>query len=204
MSMLCYRTAVCFFTSMLIHFIRNTHIPLKVNTLYFLKIIFYFFLIYIYSYIFLTVRERTNIRTRFCWTPPSSSRLGKTMFDNFVFRVSFIQKDLNKLGEHRVLLNPVSAIRKANGQEILRDFSVKPMWVMYLPPAHLAEWVGLLDNAKANGMRFTISGAVANIAVRDVGMATDGSKSQDLVVKFTGKVDKTVVKATPSAPPAEF
>lgn len=126
------------------------------------------------------------------------------MFDNFVFRVSFIQKDLNKLGEHRVLLNPVSAIRKANGQEILRDFSVKPMWVMYLPPANLAEWLGLLDNAKANGMRFTISGAVANIAVRDVGMATDGSKSQDLVVKFTGKVDKTVVKATPSAPPAEF
>lgn len=108
------------------------------------------------------------------------------------------------MGEHRVLLNPVSAIRKANGQEILRDFSVKPMWVMYLPPANLAEWLGLLDNAKANGMRFTISGAVANIAVRDVGMATDGSKSQDLVVKFTGKVDKTVVKATPSAPPAEF
>jgi len=102
------------------------------------------------------------------------------------FQVNWISPEPSKLGTHQMLLNPLGSVT------VDRDTSVKPVWQVWLPAAALAEYIERFEQAKAASMKFVVEAEVANITVKPVFTRKDGSKQQDLVIKFTGKVSKLV------------
>lgn len=102
------------------------------------------------------------------------------------FQVNWISAKASKFGTYQVLLNPLTAL------QVDRDASAKPVWQVWLPAAALQEYTGLLEQAKADSKKFTVEAEVSGIQAKPVFTNADGSKSQDLVIKFVGKVLKSV------------
>ena len=102
------------------------------------------------------------------------------------FYVNWISPKPSKYGTHQMLLQPLES------HTVERDVTAKPVWCVWLPAAARPMYLEFLDKAKAEGMKFVVEADVLDIKVAPVFPTEDGSKTQDLVIKFSGKVSKSV------------
>ena len=102
------------------------------------------------------------------------------------FQVNWISQKPSKFGTHQMLLNPLGPV------QVSQDPSAKPVWQVWLPAAALPEYNALFEQAKAASMKFVLEAEVANIQPKPVFTNSNGIKQQDLVIKFAGKVSKSV------------
>ena len=102
------------------------------------------------------------------------------------FRVTYISERVSKNDTQQMLLQPFDSHR------VDRDASAKPVWCVWLPTASVPTYMALLEQAKADSKKFTVEAEVSGIQAKPVFTNADGSKSQDLVIKFVGKVLKSV------------
>lgn len=102
------------------------------------------------------------------------------------FQVNWIAEKASKLDTYQMLLSPVGSVT------VDRDVSASPVWQVWLPAAAVAEYTGLLVKAKAASMKFVVEAEVAGIRSKPVFTNKDGARQQDLVIKFAGKVSKSV------------
>jgi hypothetical protein len=102
------------------------------------------------------------------------------------FQVNWIAEKASKLNTHQMLLSPLGSVT------VDRDASASPVWQVWLPAAAVAEYTGLLVEAQAASMKFVVEAEVAGIRPKAVFTKQDGSRQQDLVIKFAGKVSKSV------------
>jgi hypothetical protein len=102
------------------------------------------------------------------------------------FHVNWISPKPSKYGTHQMLLQPLES------HTVERDVTAKPVWCVWLPAAALPTYNQFLEQAKAASMKFVVEADVLDIKSARVFTTEDGSKSQDLVIKFSGKVSKSV------------
>lgn len=102
------------------------------------------------------------------------------------FRVTYISERVSKNDTQQMLLQPFDSHR------VDRDASAKPVWCVWLPTAAVPTYMALLEQAKAEEKIFTVEANLVGITAQPVFTKQDGSKQQDLVIKFAGKVNKSV------------
>lgn len=102
------------------------------------------------------------------------------------FYVNWISDKASKHGTHQMLLQPLES------HTVERDVTAKPVWCVWLPAAARPMYLEFLDKAKAEGKKFVVEADVFDIKSAPVFTKQDGSKQQDLVIKFSGKVSKSV------------
>ena len=102
------------------------------------------------------------------------------------FHVNWISDTPSKYGTHQMLLQPLES------HTVERDVTAKPVWCVWLPAAALPTYIQLFEQAKAASMKFVVEADVLDIKSAPVFTTRTGSKTQDLVIKFSGKVSKSV------------
>lgn len=102
------------------------------------------------------------------------------------FHVNWISDKASKHGTHQMLLQPLES------HTVERDVTAKPVWCVWLPAAALPTYIQFFEQAKAASMKFVVEADVLDIKSAPVFTKQDGSKQQDLVIKFSGKVSKSV------------
>jgi hypothetical protein len=102
------------------------------------------------------------------------------------FHVNWISPTASKYNTHQMLLQPLDS------HTVERDVTAKPVWCVWLPAAALPTYNQFLEQAKASSMKFVVEADVLDIKSAPVFTKQDGSKQQDLVIKFSGVVSKSV------------
>lgn len=102
------------------------------------------------------------------------------------FYVNWISDKASKYGTYQMLLQPFAA------HTVERDVTAKPVWCVWLPAAALPTYIKFLADAKAVSKKFVVEADVLEIKSSAVFTHKDGSITQDLVIKFSGVVSKSV------------
>jgi hypothetical protein len=102
------------------------------------------------------------------------------------FHVNWISDKASKYGTHQMLLQPLES------HTVERDVTAKPVWCVWLPAAALPTYIQFLEQAKAASKKFVVEADVLDIKSAAVFTQKDGSTTQDLVIKFSGVVSKSV------------
>jgi hypothetical protein len=102
------------------------------------------------------------------------------------FHVNWISDKPSKHNTHQMLLQPLES------HTVERDVTAKPVWCVWLPAAALPTYIQFFEQAKAASKKFVVEADVLDIKSAPVFTKQDGSKQQDLVIKFSGVVSKSV------------